>query len=199
MQPRRIPPDSNTIISPDADAGARVWHQGATIAQDPGRVKAFLLRSGRMAWSRLLPCGGCTDVTQSAPSASAQNASLDAPARSAPPSGLYRIITDEGDGQTWLWTADYRRVAAFRKPALDAKPSLFSGRLPSGTAVVNAVRVGRGKLRGGRARMREERIWGQSTCMRTPPNRGAGSTGAGWSTSCSTTCSPPARPRPTSP
>jgi hypothetical protein len=32
---------------------------------------------------------------------------LDVAARSAPPSGLYRIITDEGDGRTWLSTADY--------------------------------------------------------------------------------------------
>jgi hypothetical protein len=65
----------------------------------------------------------------------------------APPSGLYRIVTDEGDGRTWLTTADYQRVAAFKKPAVDPKPSLFSGRLPGGTRLVEALRVGRGKLR----------------------------------------------------
>ncbi|RQZ67272.1 DEAD/DEAH box helicase [Burkholderia sp. Bp9004] len=64
-----------------------------------------------------------------------------------PPAGLYRIVTDEGDGRTWLTTADYHRVAAFRKPAVDPKPSLFSGRLPGKTRLVEAVRVGRGKLR----------------------------------------------------
>jgi hypothetical protein len=76
---------------------------------------------------------------------------LDVPAHSAPPAGLYRIITDEGDGRTWLATPDYRRLVPFKKPAVDPKPSLFSGRLPGATAVVDALRVGRGKLRWPRA------------------------------------------------
>lgn len=70
---------------------------------------------------------------------------LDVPAHSAPEAGLYRIVTDEGDGRTWLSTPDYRRLVAFRKPAVDPKPSLFSGRLPGETSLVNALRVGRGK------------------------------------------------------
>ncbi|VEF16119.1 DEAD/DEAH box helicase [Stutzerimonas stutzeri] len=65
----------------------------------------------------------------------------------APPAGLYRIVTDEGDGRTWLATPDYQRVAAFKKPAVDPKPSLFSGRLLGETRLVEALRVGRGKLR----------------------------------------------------
>lgn len=65
----------------------------------------------------------------------------------APPAGLYRIVTDEGDGRTWLATPDYQRVAAFKKPAVDPKPSLFSGRLSGKTSRVEALRVGRGKLR----------------------------------------------------
>ncbi|MDW9378036.1 DEAD/DEAH box helicase [Sinorhizobium meliloti] len=65
----------------------------------------------------------------------------------APPAGLYRIITDEGDGRTWLATPDYRHIAAFKKPAVDPKPSLFSGRLPGNTRLVEALRIGRGKLR----------------------------------------------------
>ncbi|WP_426240031.1 DEAD/DEAH box helicase [Pararhizobium sp. DWP1-1-3] len=65
----------------------------------------------------------------------------------APPAGLYRVVTDEGDGRTWLTTPDYRRVAAFKKSAVDPKPSLFSGRLPGNTRLVEALRVGRGKLR----------------------------------------------------
>lgn len=69
----------------------------------------------------------------------------------APPAGLYRIVTDEGDGRTWLATPDYQRVAAFKKPAVDPKPSLFSGRLPGKTNLVEALRVGRGKLRWPRA------------------------------------------------
>jgi hypothetical protein len=64
----------------------------------------------------------------------------------APPAGLYRIVTDEGDGRTWLITPDYQRVAAFKKPAVDPKPSLFSGRLQGNTNIVEALRVGRGKL-----------------------------------------------------
>ncbi|HEH9395070.1 DEAD/DEAH box helicase [Marinobacter segnicrescens] len=65
----------------------------------------------------------------------------------APPAGLYRIATDEGDGRTWLVTPDYQRVAVFKKPALDPKPSLFSGRLQGNTKLVEVVRIGRGKLR----------------------------------------------------
>lgn len=65
----------------------------------------------------------------------------------APPAGLYRIVTDEGDGRTWLATPDYQRVAAFKKLAVDPKPSLFSGRLPGKSRLVEALRVGRGKLR----------------------------------------------------
>jgi len=65
----------------------------------------------------------------------------------APPAGLYRIITDEGDGRTWLATPDFRRVAAFKKPAVDPKPSLFWGRLRGETRLVEALRLGPGKLR----------------------------------------------------
>ena len=65
----------------------------------------------------------------------------------APPAGLYRIVTDEGDGRTWLATPDYQRIAMFKKPAVDPKPSLFSGRLLGNTRLVEALRVGRGKLR----------------------------------------------------
>ncbi|WP_375055632.1 DEAD/DEAH box helicase [Zobellella sp. DQSA1] len=65
----------------------------------------------------------------------------------SPPAGLYRIVTDEGDGRTWLATPEYQRVAAFKNPAIDPKPSLFSGRLPGNTRLVEALRVGRGKLR----------------------------------------------------
>ncbi|PIB61905.1 DEAD/DEAH box helicase [Pseudomonas sp. 2822-17] len=65
----------------------------------------------------------------------------------APSEGLYRIVTDEGDGRTWLVTPDYQRVAAFKKPALDPKPSLFSGRLPGKTRLVEALRIGRGLMR----------------------------------------------------
>lgn len=69
----------------------------------------------------------------------------------APPAGLYRIVTGDGDGRTWMATPDYQRVAAFKKSALDPKPSLFSGRLPGNTRLVEALRVGRGTLRWPRA------------------------------------------------
>lgn len=72
---------------------------------------------------------------------------LDVSARSVPAAGLYRVVTDEGDDQTWLMTADYQRVGAFRKPAVDPKPSLFSGRLRRGTRLVEVMRIGRGKMR----------------------------------------------------
>ena len=65
----------------------------------------------------------------------------------APPAGVYRIVTDEGDGRTWLATPDYQRVAAFKKPTVDPKPSIFWGRLPGETMFVEALRLGRGRLR----------------------------------------------------
>ncbi|MBZ1731941.1 DEAD/DEAH box helicase [Klebsiella pneumoniae] len=65
----------------------------------------------------------------------------------APIAGLYRIVTDEGDGRTWLATPDYSRIAAFKKSAVDPKPSLFSGRVPGDTRLVDVLRIGRGKLR----------------------------------------------------
>lgn len=70
---------------------------------------------------------------------------------SAPGPGLYRIVTDEGDGRTWLATPEYRRLAALTKPAVDPKPSLFSDGLSAGIAVADALRVGRGRLRWPRA------------------------------------------------
>ncbi len=64
-----------------------------------------------------------------------------------PPAGLYRIVTDEGDGRTWLATPDFQPIAAFRKSAINPKPNLISGRLPGDSKLVEALRVGRGKLR----------------------------------------------------
>jgi len=64
-----------------------------------------------------------------------------------PPAGLYRIVTDEGDGRTWLVTPDYRRISAFKKAAVDPKPSLISGRVPGNTRLVDVLRVGRGESR----------------------------------------------------
>lgn len=65
----------------------------------------------------------------------------------APPAGLYRIVTDEDDGRTWLTKPDFQRVAPFNKSAVDPKPSLFSGRLPDHTRLVEALRIGPGRLR----------------------------------------------------
>lgn len=65
----------------------------------------------------------------------------------APPAGLYRIVTDECAGRTWLTTPDFRRVVPFNKSAVDPKPSLFSGRLPDNTRLVDALRIGSGRLR----------------------------------------------------
>lgn len=65
----------------------------------------------------------------------------------APPAGLYRIVSDEEDERTWLVTPDYQRVAVFKKPAVDPKPSVFSGLVLGKTRLVDALRVGRGKLR----------------------------------------------------
>lgn len=68
-------------------------------------------------------------------------------ANAAPGAGLYRIATDDEGGETWLLTPDFRRQASFAKPADNPKPNLISGRLAGGTAVVEVVRMGRGKLK----------------------------------------------------
>jgi len=41
----------------------------------------------------------------------------------APPAALHRIVTNEGDGRAWLVTPDYQRVAAFKKPVVNPKPT----------------------------------------------------------------------------
>ncbi len=64
----------------------------------------------------------------------------------AAPAGLYRIVTDEIDGHTWLATPDYQRIAVFKRNAIDLKPSLFSGRLEGNNKQVSTLRVGCGKL-----------------------------------------------------
>jgi hypothetical protein len=69
----------------------------------------------------------------------------------APGPGLYRIITDAGDGVTWLATPDYRRLVPFKKAAVDPKPSLFSGRISGRTTLVNVFRIGRSKMKWPRA------------------------------------------------
>jgi hypothetical protein len=72
---------------------------------------------------------------------------LDLPAGSpVPAAGLYRIVTDTSDGRTWLVTADYRPVAVFKRNAVDPKPSLFSGRPAAGGALVDVLRIGRGRM-----------------------------------------------------
>lgn len=71
---------------------------------------------------------------------------LEGQAREAPPAGLYRIVRGD-DGRTWLETGDYRRVAPFRRVAVDPKPSLFSGRVTAGSNLVRTQRLGRGILR----------------------------------------------------
>ena len=71
---------------------------------------------------------------------------LDVPEESAPPAGLYRVVSDEGDGRTWLMTADYRRLAPFKWAAVEPQPGLVSGRLRGGTSLVNVLRVGQGSM-----------------------------------------------------
>lgn len=72
---------------------------------------------------------------------------LKGPVRSAPPPGLYRILTGRSTGRTWLSTPDFRRLAVFTMSPIDPKPSLIFGRLAGGTLLVDVLRVGRGKLR----------------------------------------------------
>jgi len=42
----------------------------------------------------------------------------------SPSAALSRIVTNEGDGRAWLVTPDYQRVAAFKKPAVNPKPTV---------------------------------------------------------------------------
>ncbi|MCB1607006.1 MAG: DEAD/DEAH box helicase [Xanthomonadales bacterium] len=57
-----------------------------------------------------------------------------------PAAGLYRIVHE--DGQTWLATADYQMIAAFKKSKVGLKLGLVSGRLSGNSNVVNVLRVG---------------------------------------------------------
>jgi hypothetical protein len=61
-----------------------------------------------------------------------------------PQKGIYRVLSGAEDGRTWLATPDYQPVAPFKKTIRDLKPSLISGTLPGKSAVVTAVRLGRG-------------------------------------------------------
>ena len=72
---------------------------------------------------------------------------LELPAGKPHPSkGLYRVLSSgDADGRTWLSTPDYQSIAPFKKAVRDPKPSLISGTLPGETAVVAALRLGRGK------------------------------------------------------
>ena len=78
---------------------------------------------------------------------------LDVPASSPPPAkGLYRILPKgDEEGLTWLATPDYQRIAPFKKAVPDTKPCLLSGRLPGKAFVVDATRLGRGKVNWPRA------------------------------------------------
>jgi hypothetical protein len=63
-----------------------------------------------------------------------------------PPAGLYRIETDTDEqGTTWLSTADYHRLAPFRKAIRDLKPSLLMARVAEPTSLAEISRIGRGK------------------------------------------------------
>ena len=57
----------------------------------------------------------------------------------------YRIVVDKEDGQTWLMTPDYQRVAKFKEAADDFKSGLLSGHLLENTKLVKALRIGPGK------------------------------------------------------
>ncbi|QNT77364.1 hypothetical protein [Entomobacter blattae] len=48
-----------------------------------------------------------------------------------PQAGFYRIVINEGDGRIWLITPDYQRVGAFKKSAVDLKPSLHQAGCPA--------------------------------------------------------------------
>lgn len=67
------------------------------------------------------------------------------PNQERPPSGWYRIESDEAGMETWLETPDFRRVARFRKAITDDPSSLWVARIDPGKALVSAARLGRGK------------------------------------------------------
>lgn len=65
------------------------------------------------------------------------------------PAGPYRILTDEGDGRTWLATADYQIAAALKTSVVDPKPSLIWGRLAGSgrKKTAEVMRIGPGTPR----------------------------------------------------
>ena len=72
---------------------------------------------------------------------------LDVVVEDGPPAVLYRVVTDAGDGRTWLTSPVFQRKARFVKPAMDPKPNLLFGQLNPNTTVVDIVRIRHGKLK----------------------------------------------------
>jgi hypothetical protein len=62
----------------------------------------------------------------------------------SPPQGTYRIEFDAHDGDAWLTTPDYRRVAKFRTSAQGSRRGLFAARLKEGQFSAEVERFGPG-------------------------------------------------------
>jgi hypothetical protein len=71
---------------------------------------------------------------------------LDVPAHSAPPAGLYRVITDEGDGRTWLATPDYRRLGSLQKAGGRSEAQPFLGKAARGHGGRGCAEGGTGQV-----------------------------------------------------
>lgn len=62
----------------------------------------------------------------------------------SPPQGTYRVEFDAHDGDAWLTTPDYRRVAKFRTRAQGSRRGLFAARLKEGQFSAEVERFGPG-------------------------------------------------------
>jgi hypothetical protein len=64
-----------------------------------------------------------------------------------PPAGIYRVEFDDPDGEAWLTTPDYRRVARFKSTVPGLRRGLFSARVAPGERSAQVQRFGPGVVK----------------------------------------------------
>jgi len=62
-----------------------------------------------------------------------------------PSAGIYRVEIDQPQGDVWLSTPDYRRVARLKSKIKNIDPSIFLARIRVGHGSAEIERVGRGR------------------------------------------------------
>jgi hypothetical protein len=64
-----------------------------------------------------------------------------------PSPGTYRVEIDSTDGNLWICTPDYKRIASLKSKIADQKPSLFSARFTADDTRVEIQRLGKDRAK----------------------------------------------------